>query len=59
MHAKAAAEAARGRLWLEEAAMCLLEAQSDLPVVLVQIISQYLNSDFEVQPYVSIYKQLQ
>ncbi len=59
MHAKAAAEAARGRLWLEEAAMCLLEAQSDMPVVLVQLVAQYVNSDFDVQPYVSIYKQLQ
>ncbi len=57
--AATAANAANDRIDGDEAAMCLLEAQSDLPVELVQLVAQYLNSDFEVQPYVSIYKQLQ
>ncbi len=39
-------------------ALCVLEAQSDLPVALVNIIAQYLDRDFERRPHVSIYKQL-
>jgi len=39
------------------AALCVLEAQTDLPAVLVNIVRQYVDLDASSSPYVSIYKQ--
>ncbi len=50
--------ALRQRLFVDQPAMVLLEA-SGMVADLVNIVAQYANSDFDEQPYVSIYKQQQ
>ncbi len=48
--------AIRQRITTEQVAMMLLEAEG-VAADCVGIVAQYLNSDFEQQPYVSAYKQ--
>ncbi len=50
--------ALQSRIEVDGAALMMLEAQSDLPSDLVNIVAQYVNSDFErPHPYSSIFKQ--
>jgi hypothetical protein len=49
--------ALRSRCTLDQPALMVAEAVTDLPADLIGIIAQYANSDFARQPYVSIYRQ--